>query len=57
VTEKVELLPCPFCGSADIDPTFWMSGDKQSTRKQGPGCNDCNATAESVADWNRRASA
>ena len=45
-----QMLRCPFCGSTDIDITFW----KDNTGKQGPGCNDCGATADSVNDWNGR---
>ncbi|MGQ3081041.1 MULTISPECIES: Lar family restriction alleviation protein [Alphaproteobacteria] len=52
-----ELLPCPFCGSAKIDPTGWRSLDAQ-----GPACDDCGASAgqisldhaENVAAWNTR---
>lgn len=42
-------LPCPFCGSTDVDPTFWMNGDGVS----GPGCNQCGATGEPDG-WNKR---
>lgn len=44
-----ELLPCPFCGSADIDESAWAS-----RVKHGPGCSSCGATAESNEAWNRR---
>jgi hypothetical protein len=44
------LLPCPFCGSADIDAEFW-----RSTKTAGPGCMTCGGSAETVAIWNRRA--
>jgi hypothetical protein len=42
-------LSCPFCGSADIDPTFWAAG----TGISGPGCTQCGATGEADG-WNRR---
>lgn len=54
MTTKQELLPCPFCGSNDIDT-------------EGPCytefmCNDCGASiydqashAEAIAAWNTRA--
>lgn len=44
------LLPCPFCGSTNIDPAEWSGNDDKS----GPGCGDCGALAESAEDWNRR---
>ena len=44
------LLLCPFCGSTNIDPTFWHSNDG----KCGPGCSDCGATAETIEKWNTR---
>lgn len=44
-----KLLPCPFCGSKDIDPAFWeVAGYK------GPGCKGCGAIADSAEKWNRR---
>lgn len=45
------LKPCPFCGSPKIDPEGWLRGDGVS----GPACDDCGASAESVARWNKRA--
>jgi len=54
-----ELLPCPFCGSTDIDPEGWATTGGIA----GPACNGCqasvgtalNGTAENIAAWNRRA--
>lgn len=43
------LLPCPFCGCADIDPTGWASTDRE-----GPACNECSASADTVERWNTR---
>lgn len=51
------VLPCPFCGSANVDPDGWAS---QHT--SGPACDDCGASAggamqsreENVAAWNTR---
>lgn len=41
---------CPFCGSTNIDPRFWLNGKGEA----GPGCDDCGATAESPEIWNKR---
>lgn len=46
-----ELKPCPFCGTDDIDLAGWTD-DKGNS---GPLCNGCNAMAEGVDAWNRRA--
>jgi hypothetical protein len=46
---KPDLLPCPFCGSANIDPEEWRSGDGH-----GPGCSDCGACADTLERWNSR---
>ena len=55
--ERSELLPCPFCGSADIDlvPTYHAG-------RGTPICTDCGANVgvhdtdeENNAAWNRRA--
>ena len=52
------LLPCPFCGSANIDAAGWAS-----TNSSGPACDDCGASAGStladtpeanIAAWNNR---
>lgn len=57
VPVTAELLPCPFCGSTNIDPTGWRSLDAQ-----GPACDDCGASAgqislnhaDNIAAWNAR---
>jgi len=50
-----QLLPCPFCGSTDIDTEFWAGGDYESGNAvSGPGCMDCGATAETAEKWNCR---
>lgn len=48
-----DLLPCPFCGGANIDRAEWSGNDGAS----GPGCGDCGALADSAEAWNRRATA
>lgn len=45
-----ELLPCPFCGSSDVDAAGWLDGQG----RRGPECMGCGATAQSVDAWNRR---
>ena len=55
------LRECPFCGSKNIDPAGWMSGNGST----GPACDDCGASAGShnfsqeknVELWNTRAAA
>lgn len=42
------LLRCPFCGGK-ADPEGWYGKDAS-----GPSCEECEATAISAADWNRR---
>lgn len=44
-----QLLPCPFCGSTDVDPKGWASTDRS-----GPACDDCAGTADTVELWNKR---
>ncbi len=61
------LLPCPFCGSTDIDPEgvssfkdqykycgySWNDDDKEGKIEHRPACNNCSATTD--GDWNHRA--
>lgn len=58
------LIPCPFCGSKNIDPEGWSGtataadparGPLISQMQSGPACDDCGATAESIEKWNTRA--
>lgn len=50
-------LPCPFCGGT-VDPEGWLSAEEDPATgdalRRGPECNDCGATARTMADWNRR---
>lgn len=54
-----KLTPCPFCGSANIDPLGWAS-----TESAGPACDECGASVGSVKQtpeqnvtaWNLRSS-
>lgn len=54
---NADLLPCPFCGSENIDPTGWASIDSK-----GPACDDCGASAgeiskdlaDNITAWNTR---
>lgn len=53
-----KLLPCPFCGSSNIDAAGWAT----SSGNHGPACDDCGASAgsatetieQNIAAWNRR---
>lgn len=45
----IDLLPCPFCGSQDIDNEGWAS-----LEDSGPACNECGATAPNSSLWNTR---
>jgi hypothetical protein len=48
----MKLLPCPFCGSTNIDAEGWASSERA-----GPACDDCSGTADTVTLWNRRPAA
>lgn len=50
-TQKPELMPCPFCGSADIDPEGVFASKDGGENYSYPACNDCSASCE---DWNTR---
>lgn len=45
-----DLLPCPFCGSSDIDPEGWLNG----LGERGPECLECGATGPTATRWNCR---
>ena len=53
MNDDIILKPCPFCGSDDVDPTFWLA-EKDGVESSGPGCMNCGATAESIGGWNMR---
>jgi hypothetical protein len=47
-------LPCPFCGGK-CDPTGWMGcGEPGTPMRQGPECEGCGATTETLEVWNTR---
>lgn len=46
-----KLLPCPFCGSDDIDPAGWASADRA-----GRACMECSGSADTIELWNSRVS-
>jgi hypothetical protein len=46
---SVNLLPCPFCASTNIDSEGWAS-----TVRKGPACDDCGGSADTVELWNSR---
>ena len=52
------LLPCPFCGSHNVDPEGWL-GSVEANRldlRRGPECMGCGAAAKTVKLWNQRSS-
>lgn len=53
-----DLLPCPFCGSRNVDPEGWMSskpdGSETGIISTGPACDECAGSTESVERWNQR---
>ncbi len=58
MTSELKLLPCPFCGSDDIDPegVFFYDGGDTAKPINAPACNKCSATSgKTVDDWNNRA--
>jgi|GEM_PF-3420832 len=44
------LLPCPFCGSSNVDPRGWASNDGS----HGPACDNCCGSAQTIELWNSR---
>lgn len=51
----MRLLPCPFCGSDDVDPEGWSSLNPDTgERRDGPACQVCDGSTESVELWNSR---
>lgn len=50
----IETKRCPFCGG-NADLHGWLGMDKEGNTVQGPECEDCGATAMSLADWEKRA--
>lgn len=51
MTAADALLPCPFCGSADIDPEGVLASKDGGKNYTYPACNDCSASCE---NWNTR---
>lgn len=49
----VEILPCPFCGSDDVDANFSLV-EQAGKRHNEPGCMNCGAIAPNVGIWNMR---
>lgn len=47
MADKIAMLPCPFCGSKNVDPEGWAS-----TVKKGPACDDCGGSTDTVERWN-----
>ena len=60
MSEEIILLPCPFCGSTDLDPSMALS----STGEVNSGCYRCGAIGpqkgneiDAAKAWNTRADA
>lgn len=49
------ILPCPFCGSKDVDSEFASVQISDGVFRTEPGCMECEATAPTILKWNRRA--
>jgi len=47
----MNMKPCPFCGSEDIDPEEVMAQNKDGIKYTYPSCGNCGA---SCPDWNTR---
>jgi hypothetical protein len=57
--ETPELLPCPFCGSSEVNPEGWY---RMTTRVFGGdcvvlglACDECGSSAKTIDAWNTRA--
>jgi hypothetical protein len=54
------LRECPFCGSLNVDPAGWATLPQYAEtpeERSGPACDDCGASAQTVAIWNTRSAA
>lgn len=51
MSDKTELLPCPFCGSTNLVKSPWIECDNCGA--MGPSPRDCDNYS---GEWNRRAS-
>jgi hypothetical protein len=58
-TETPELLPCPFCGSSEVNPEGWYRMTEHVFGPRcvvfGPACDECGSSAKTIAAWNTRA--
>lgn len=52
MTDDAKLLPCPFCGSDDIDAEFALVAEPDGRNHHEPGCMECGATAPANL-WNK----
>lgn len=50
MSDKIELLPCPFCGSTNLVKSPWIECDNCGA--MGPSPRDCDNYS---GEWNRRA--
>lgn len=63
VEEEFELLPCPFCGSEDIEPVSITGSLGYVSSKDYIKCNSCGAQGgvvndgelnDAIKNWNMR---
>lgn len=52
VTKEIELLPCPFCGSENIEPIHYDGEWGYSSSKDYVTCCSCGATGGNIEDDN-----
>lgn len=64
VEEEIELLPCPFCGSEDVEPVSIEGNWGYTSSKDYIKCNICGAQggvvedgelSDAIENWNMRA--
>ena len=68
IRNKVEMLPCPFCGSENVKPIHYSGSYGYSASEDYVKCLSCSATGglitndnglncmeDAIEKWNRRA--
>ena len=52
VVNKIEILPCPFCGSDNVQPIHVEGNWGYSASQDYVRCLDCNALGGKITDSN-----